>query len=137
MAQVELEIFPKTGPGGSPLIYTLPNGWRMAQCSVTIPSGSVYSTTDKCVFDHANYGNVREHYGVKIIRQVIFNNGFSCAGGVSTGEAKGEWDFTTQKLSLRRIGNAGPGTGAIDDAEVTNGSTIGSGAISADALIFF
>ena len=133
MAVTEGQIVPKLGPDSRPIRVMFPGNNVGYWCKLTLTAGSTYSSTDRIRFDHGVAGSVQQMLGTLIIKQIMFSNGFSL-GGVSTGEAKGEWLASTQQLSLRRIGTAAPGTGPQDESEF-NGVGIGAGIASCEALV--
>ena len=51
MADINIKITPRLGPNGQPLVY-FEDGMRRAPVKLTIPSGSTYSTTDRCCLVH-------------------------------------------------------------------------------------
>lgn len=134
MAVIAGQISPKLGPDSRPIKVNIPGGHTMWWCKITLPAGTTYSTTDRIRFDHGGAGSCQTMLGALIIKQILFSNGFSAAG-LTTGEAKGEWVASSQQLTLRRTGTAAPGTGPLDDAEVANGSTLGAGTISCEAMV--
>lgn len=135
MAVINGVLKSKLGPDSRALIYNLPGGNKMAYCNVTLPAGATYSSTDRIRFDYETDGSCQKILGTRIIKQMLFSNGFS-GNGFSTGETKGEWLASSQQLSLRRIGTAAPGTGPQDEAEI-NGVGVGTGTISCEALVIF
>lgn len=140
MAAAKIVVTPRYGPplmadgsGGRPIVGEQ-GGWKWAKVTLQIPASTTYDTTNRCVLVHDGQ-DFSSQYGSRIIRQVIFSNGFPSTGP-AYGELKGEWSFANQYLVLRRVGNGGPGTGPLDDAEI-GAINIGTGTIVADATIYY
>ncbi|MBM3274114.1 MAG: hypothetical protein FJZ00_03105 [Candidatus Sericytochromatia bacterium] len=140
MAVMNGTLRSKLGPDSRPMIFGLPNGDRMAYCTVSLNNGETYSNTDRIRFDHEGNGSCQKVLGTRIIKQMLFSNGFGTQG-TGTGESKGEWLASSQQLSLRRIGCAAPGVGAgfnaQDEAEINAVQLGTAGTISCEALVFF
>lgn len=134
MAVIAGQITPKLGPDSRPIEVKVPGRHTMWWCKLTLPAGTTYSTTDRIRFDHEGAGSCQKVLGSRIIKQILFSNGFSAAG-FTTGEAKGEWIASAQQLSLRRTGTGAPGTGPLDDAEIANATGLGAGTITCEALV--
>lgn len=134
MAVIAGQIVPKLGIDSRPISVQIPGNHTLWWCKITLTAGTTYVAADRIRFDHEGVGSVQKVLGTRIIKQMMFSNGFSAAG-LSTGEAKGEWIASTQQLSLRRTGTAAPGTGPLDDAEIADGSTLGAGTISCEAMV--
>lgn len=133
MAVINIEITPRLGPMGRPLVYE-DDGLRRAPVKLTIPASQTYSTTDRCSLTHRGTKNFFELYGATRIKQVIMSAGFSC-NNVNYGEFHAEWLEPTQKLVLGKAGNSG--AAALDAGEVANGTALGTGTITAEATLYF
>lgn len=133
MADINIEITPRRGPNGRPIVYE-DDGLRRAPVKLTIPASQTYSTTDRCRLTHSGTKNFFELYGVTRIKQVIMSGGFSC-DNVNYGEFHAEWLEPTQKLVLGKAGNSG--SAALDAGEVANGTALGTGTITAEATLYF
>lgn len=133
MADINIKITPRLGPNGQPLVY-FEDGMRRAPVKLTIPSGSTYSTTDRCRLVHQGTGNFQELYGSSRIKQVIMSGGFSTSG-LNHGELHAEFLEPTQKLVLGKAGNSG--SAALDAGEIANATALGSVLITAEASIYF
>lgn len=133
MADINIKITPRLGPNGKPLVY-VEDGIRRAPVKLTIPSGSTYSTTDRCRLVHQGTGNFQELYGSSRIKQVIMSGGFSTSG-LNHGELHAEFLEPTQKLVLGKAGNSG--SAALDAGEIANATALGSVLITAEASIYF
>ncbi len=133
MADINIKITPRLGPNGQPLVY-VEDGIRRAPVKLTIPSGSTYSTTDRCRLVHQGTGNFQELYGSSRIKQVIMSGGFSTSG-LNHGELHAEFLEPTQKLVLGKAGNSG--SAALDAGEIANATALGSVLITAEASIYF
>lgn len=134
MAVINGQIKPKIGAGGSPVIQNLPSGSVLHWVTITIPSSSTYSTAagERVRFDHGGAGSCQQMLGSRIIKQILFSNGFSCTN-VSTSEVKGTWAASTQQMYLYIIGTNG--TAPVAEAEVGNGTGLGAGTITCEAMI--
>jgi len=133
MADINIKITPRLGPNGQPLVY-FEDGMRRAPVKLTIPSGSTYSTTDRCRLVHQGTGNFQELYGSSRIKQVVMSGGFSTSG-LNHGEMHAEWLEPTQKLVLGKAGNSG--SAALDAGEIANATALGAVLITAEASIYF
>lgn len=133
MADINIKITPRLGPNGQPLVY-FEDGMRRAPVKLTIPSGSTYSTTDRCRLVHQGTGNFQELYGSSRIKQVVMSGGFSTSG-LNHGELHAEFLEPTQKLVLGKAGNSG--SAALDAGEIANATALGSVLITAEASIYF
>lgn len=136
MAVVNLQVDPVLGPNGRPIKGTLEGGYSWAFVKITIPTGSVYATADQCALVHGSAKDFRSQYGATIVRQVVHSNGYfiPTASSFASGEAKGVWNATTQRMQLNRMGagSAGP----QDDLEVADATTL-TGVMNDQALVFF
>ena len=133
MADINLKITPRVGPGGHPLIYN-EDGLTRVPVKITIPASSTYSTTDRCRFAHSGEGSINAVLGINRLKQVILSGGFSTSG-VNRGELQGEFIESTQRFFLTTVGNSG--AAPLNVAEVTNGTALGAVLITAEASLFF
>lgn len=136
MAVIKATITPRTGPNSRPLIYTEDDGSKCAKVKVTIPASSTYATADKVALIHTSAGDFSSQYGAFRIRQVCFHGPFATDGAeCKSGFFKGAFSGSTQLVTLRWGGT--DGTNGIDDAEITDGTALGTGLINCEASIYY
>lgn len=137
MANVNITVTPLNTSETFALSVRTDDDDRIAPVKLSIGASQTYSTTDRCVLVHTAGSDFYEHFGVRIIKNIIAEP-IAC-NNVSYGILKPVWDFALQKLKLFRQGDGGSvaPTGPLDEAEVANATALGTGTMSCRAWIFF
>jgi len=137
MAVVNITVTPISTSENFSLVVTSDDGDLMAPVKLSIATGQTYSTTDRCALVHTAGSDFYEHFGRRIIRNVVAEP-MAC-NNVSYGVLKLTWDFASQKMKLFVQGDGGTTApaGPRDEAEVANATALGTGTMSCKAWIFF
>jgi len=134
MAVINLTVEPILDPSGRSVIVQYDNGLREAFAKITIPAGTTYSTTDRCLLVHSdtNTDFSRAYGGAKNVVFLMPSNDVATAA-LATGKL-GMSLLSNQRVQLRTRGNNG--TSIVNDNEVNNGTAFAA-ACNGEARILY
>lgn len=137
MAKVNVTVTPIMGPpntssSGKPQVFTTDDGTRYSPVKLSIASGT-YAQADRLAMVHTAGSDFFEHYGARIIKNVIAEPmGTSAA---STGLCALIWQTASQTLRMNTIGNTA--TGPVAGNTQLADATVLAGTMTANAVIFW
>lgn len=137
MAVINITVTPQFGPNGSPMQFRTDDNTRYAPVKLTIPSGQTYAQADQMALVHTAGSSFFDHFGARIIKQVLAEP-IACTD-ISYGILCPQWGFLVQKLRLTRAGNGGATapTGPQTEAQVVDGTALGTNTMTCNAIIFW
>jgi hypothetical protein len=137
MAVVTITVTPVSQMDNYAVVVPSDDDDKIAPVKLSIATGQTYSTTDRCALVHTAGSDFYEHFGRRVIKNVVAEP-MAC-NNVSYGAFKLVWDWANQKIKLLIQGDGGSvaPTGPQNEAEVANATALGSGTMSCKAWIIF